>query len=378
MKILHLIPSLFGVDGGIGGAERYAVELVRALRSQGDVRLVTFGERRARVSADGVSVEVVKGWKVRGQEFNRLGPGILGFAAWAEVIHCHQHHVLASSLLALCGRATGRPVVATDHGGGGFDFSWYLNTDRLFAAHLHVSDFSLRQADHAPSVRSAVVHGGVDAHRFVPGRWDSPRDRVLFVGRVLPHKGVHNLIEALPDHLYLDVIGPFLDERYVRELRRMAVGRRVTFHGTVDGATLESAYRHALCIVLPSVREDLYGAVTEVPELLGQTLLEGMSSGIPAVCSDAGAMEEVVLHRRTGLVVPQDDVGALRDALSALADDQVQSHQWGVQGRARVLEQFTWESVASKCMATYRSLLRTRPGSGLAGGGATMWRQGPG
>jgi glycosyltransferase involved in cell wall biosynthesis len=359
VKVLHVVPAVFGAEGTIGGAERYVTELVRTMSGDADVRLVAYGTDRTRVFANGVHVDVVAGHPIRGQWSNPIGFGVLKHAVWADVIHCHQHHILSSSLLAAFGRASSRPVVATDHGGGGLDLSWYVNTDRLFSAHLHVSQFSRRTSGHGPNVRAEVVYGGVDAARFQPGPWDSPRDRVLFVGRVLPHKGVHTLIAALPEALSLDIVGPLTDRRYGDELQALAAaaGGRVTFHGAVSETDLTSFYRGALCIVLPSVTMDPYGGVTPAPELLGQTLLEGMASGLPAVCTDVGALTEVVIHGHTGLVVQERAPDALRRALSDLAGNQEQARRWGQYARARTFDHFSWSTVACRCVAVYRELL---------------------
>jgi glycosyltransferase involved in cell wall biosynthesis len=356
MRVLHVVPAVFGPDGNIGGAERYAVELVKALRRSADVRLVSFGDRAATVDVDGLRVDVLPGRRVRGHPFNRVSARIVAPFRWADVVHCHQQHIVSSSLLAMLGRLTGKPVVVTDHGGGGWDLSQYVSTDRLYAAHLHVSAFSRGQKGHASWRRAEVIYGGVDVARFRPAPWTGPRRRVLFVGRVLPHKGVHDLIAALADGPALDVIGPLSDAGYAQRLQELARGRDVVFHGAVDDRRLEQAYRDALCVVLPSSCRSDYHAFTPVPELLGQTLLEGMASGIPAICTDAGAMSEVVVDGRTGFVVPQNDPAAIHSALGRLAGDLRMAEAMGRHGRERVLERFSWDRVAEACLVRYRAV----------------------
>jgi len=83
----------------------------------------------------------------------------------------------------------------------------------------------------------------------------------------------------------------------------MAAGKRVTFQHDLDDAGLIQAYRGALCVVLPSVYRTMYGVEYQVPELLGQTLLEGMACGRPSsapaspACPKSSRMG-VRLHRR--------------------------------------------------------------------------------
>lgn len=90
------------------------------------------------------------------------------------------------------------------------------------------------------------------------------------------------------------------DVIHCHQLQGLAEGRRVTFHeGYADDALL-AAYHRALCIVLPSVYESEFGGLNLVPELLGQTLLEGMACGLPAVCTDVASLPEVVENGVTG------------------------------------------------------------------------------
>jgi len=196
-----------------------------------------------------------------------------------------------------------------------------------------------------------VVYGGVDTARFSPG--GGAGDRVLFVGRLLPHKGVEHLIEALPAGMGLDVAGPLLDERYASDLRGLAQGKDVAFHHDWDDARLADAYRAALCVALPSVYTDRYGSHSPVPELLGQTLLEGMASGRPAVCTRVGGMPEVVADGVTGFVVPPGDPAALRAALERLRDDRALAGALGAAGRDHVLEHFTWARTVERCLDAY-------------------------
>src|SRR4029077_6367310 len=114
-------------------------------------------------------------------------------------------------------RLTGRRVVVTDHGGGGWDVSGYLSTDRWYHRHLHVSEFSRKTLGHAQNSRSSGILGGVDTVKFSPG--DVPREKtVLFVGRLLPHKGVNDLVNALPAEIPAELIGPSDNQKFLDDL----------------------------------------------------------------------------------------------------------------------------------------------------------------
>src|SRR5207249_3100812 len=116
-----------------------------------------------------------------------------------------------------------------------------------------------------------------------------------------------------------------------------------------------AAYRAALCIVLPSVYTDMYGAETKVPELLGQTLLEGMACGLPAICTSVASMPEVVIDGVTGFVVPPNDPHALSEKIVWLRNHPNRARSMGEAAREHVLETFTWRRVVQRCLEIYQA-----------------------
>jgi len=192
----------------------------------------------------------------------------------------------------------------------------------------------------------------VDAARFSPGT--SARDiECLFVGRLLPHKGVDALVEAVPTDMRTVIAGPAPDSRYLADLRALAQGKQVQFVHDADDDALVALYRRAQVVVLPSLYRDRYGAETRVPELLGQTLLEGMAAGAATICTDVASLPELVIDDVTGLVVPPNDVGALRSAVCALRDHPERAAEMGRRGRERALTEFTWSGVVDRCLQAY-------------------------
>ena len=353
-RVVHIVPALFGEDGVFGGAERYAHELARCMADQTPTRLVTFSQVPVRHSVGQLDVRVLgPAWRVRGQPFNPFHPGMVRHLAWANVVHCHQRAVVASSFSAAFCRASGRRVFVSDLGGGGWDISEYVSTDRWFHAHLHISEYSRSLFGHAGWDRAHVILGGVDIERFAPDPTIPKESLVVFVGRLMPHKGVNDLIEALPAGLTLEVIGRPYHDGFFADLKRLAVGKSVVFRPDCDDLELVRAYRRAVCVVLPSVYRMIYGDETRVPELLGQTLLEGMACGTPAVCTNVASMPEVVVDEQTGFVVPPNDPSALRARLVFLRDHPEEAVEMGRAGRQRVLTLFTWQSVVAKCLEAY-------------------------
>src|SRR5262245_15434189 len=249
--VVHVVPALFGPRGVVGGAERYAWELARHMAQATPTTIVSFAQRPS-VEVVGRLRVCVLGppWLVRGQPSNPLSLDLFRRLAEADVVHCHQQHILASSLAALFCRLSGRRVFVSDLGGGGWDLSGYVSTDRWYHGHLHISAYSRRIFGHEGNPRAHVILGGVDTQLFSP----APTARhggVLFVGRLLAHKGINDLIDAVPADLPLDIIGRPYDERYHRDLLARAEGKRVRFHHGCTDAELVQAYRSASCLVLP-------------------------------------------------------------------------------------------------------------------------------
>jgi glycosyltransferase involved in cell wall biosynthesis len=357
MQVLHLVPALFQKSGGIvGGAERYAFEIARHMAPQTPTRLVAFGDNDYTQQLGALTVRTIgKPWYIRGQRSNPVSIHLVSELLKADIVHCHQRHIIASSFAAALCRISGRRIFVSDLGGGGWDISGYVSTDRWYHGHLHISEYSRRYFGHQQNSNAHVILGGVDAEKFSPCASVQRELMVLFVGRILPHKGINYLIEALPQGLTLEIIGHVVDQRFLDDLHCLAAGKRVVFRHDCDDDAIIDAYRRALCVVLPSVYRDLYGNETRVPELLGQTLLEGMACGAPVICTDVASMPEIVLDGVTGFIVPPHEPGILQQKIQWLADHSGEAAAMGGAGRGRVLEKFTWDQVVRRCLAIYRN-----------------------
>lgn len=365
-RVVHIVPSFFRKEGGVlGGAERYALELARAMAVRVPTALYSFGPAAERDAIDRLDVRIFRTLvHVRSRGGNPLAPRMLAALGGFDVIHCHQRGMLFSSLSAAAGRLFGRRVFVSDLGGGAWDLSAYVSTERWYHGHLHISQYSRRLIDRADDPRHAVILGGVDTEKFAPAPSVPRGGGVLFVGRLLPHKGVIDLVDAVDPDTPLELIGQPYDARYAADLTTAAAGKRVTFRHDCDDAALVDAYRRTAVIVLPSVYEDRYGGKTRVPELLGQTLLEGMACGAPAICTDVASMPEVVEDGVTGFIVPPNDPHALGARIQWLRAHPEEAARMGDAARRRVLEHFTWSRVVDRCLAAYAAGAPARPAVG--------------
>jgi glycosyltransferase involved in cell wall biosynthesis len=357
MRVIHVVPTPFGAGGLFGGGERYPLELARALAAHVDCELVSFG-RHAAVEREPSGLLrrtlATRVW-AGGHPAHPLAPGLFAALSRAHVVHTHHMRSLPSRLAAVAGRVRRQRLVVTDHGLQGDD--WFGVLPRLFDAFLAVSAYSARELG-APPSRTRVIYGGADPIRYAPEP-GAARHGALFVGRLTPHKGVDVLLRALPPGAHLRVVGsaghdPRLPEReYPRLLVELAAGRNVHFVGTAPDAELPGLYRSASVLVLPSVERTIYGRQIRVSELLGLAVLEAMASGTPVIASAVGGLPEIVQDGVTGYLVPPGDVRGLEDRLALVLGDADHAARLGANARETVLERFTWQHVAQRCLDVY-------------------------
>jgi glycosyltransferase involved in cell wall biosynthesis len=74
------------------------------------------------------------------------------------------------------------------------------------------------------------------------------------------------------------------------------------------------------------------------------------------VCSRVGGLPEIVEHGETGFLVEPGDVAGLRDRLALLLADRATARRLGDNARRHVLERFTWEHCAHRCLAAYTAM----------------------
>jgi len=120
-------------------------------------------------------------------------------------------------------------------------------------------------------------------------------------------------------------------------------------------ATLVVAAVVLVCLVLPSVYRTADGHHTDVPELLGQTLIEAMACATPVICTRVASMPEIVVDGVSGFILEPGDSATLRSRLEWLAAHPAEACSMGAAGRARVLERFQWSDVVKRCLDAYQT-----------------------
>lgn len=140
--------------------------------------------------------------------------------------------------------------------------------------------------------------------------------RLLFLGNVIPRKGLHTLLTAISGlpagSVCLDVVGSLkADPGYARRIRSQSAGiaprAAVRFHGILDDDSLQAQLAQAHVMVVPSSYEGF-----------GIVYLEGMAFGLPAIGTTAGGAGEVIIPAENGYMIAPADAVTLAAHLMAL------------------------------------------------------------
>ena len=356
MRILHLAKYYWPRSGGMERVVQSLAEGAANLGHQVEVVAVQSMRRGGEPGRQRSSVTRAFSFGALGSQ--EIAPGYIA-AAWkrADVIHVHHPHPLADVACLL--RAGGTPVVVTQH------------ADTACSAYHPVARLVLRRAraivvpSRAHLALAAELRGFENKVEVIPfgieeSRWSvvpppppGAGPRALFIGRLVPFKGVDILLRALervPD-LRLDIVGSGPEGPRLRTLAQaLAVADRVRWYGEYPDEDLPRRMADADFLVLPSVT---------VEEMFGLVVLEAMAAGRPVITTAVpSAVREVNVPNETGLEVPLRDVGALAAALETLGRDAPLRQRMGAAGRRRVLENFTQSAMAVKHIALYERVIQ--------------------
>lgn len=257
-------------------------------------------------------------------------------------------------------RELGVPIVAHFHG---LDLSqslrnrWYRwslwpNLHRFDAAVCVGSHQKRLLVEHGmPEERVHLIPCGVPASGFTPVEERPRRGPVRFitVGRLVEWKGPHRSVEAFARVVRagidatLDVVGdgPMLAQ-IESQARDLGVADLVRLHGDRPPVAVRDMLRESDVFLAHSLNAQ--GA----SEGFGVALAEASATGLPVVATRCGGIEDQVVHAETGLLVAQHDVGAMAEAMTALARDPDLRRRLGRAGRARVVERFDTEGQVYK------------------------------
>jgi glycosyltransferase involved in cell wall biosynthesis len=292
-------------------------------------------------------------------------------------------------------RSSGTPFVVTLHALGKVRRLHQGDDDGFPAARTAIETELVRTADRviaecpqdlqdlvslycAPPWRISTVPCGFDPGEFAPVDRAAARRAlgladdtfvVLQLGRLVPRKGVDNVIRALAllrarhgvDARLLVVGGDAADPATSRcpELARLrgiaaasGAAAAVQFVGRRERSALRGYYGAADAFV-----------TTPWYEPFGITPLEAMACGTPVVGARVGGVQSTVVDGVTGFLVPPRDPAALAERLAVLARQPTLARAMGRAGMRRARSLYTWDRVTAQLAAIYLDVARRRPAS---------------
>ncbi|MEA2685719.1 MAG: alpha-maltose-phosphate synthase [Actinomycetota bacterium] len=378
-----------------GGAGVHAAYLSRSLADLVDLDVHCFGAPR-----EAPNVTAHPPWPEAAAGANGDVLGVLSVdlrlaavAAGADVVHTHTWYANMGGHLAKV--LHGIPHVMTTHSleprrpwkaeqlGQGYALSSWIERTAIEAADGIVAVSAGMRTDILetyPAVdpdRVVVIPNGIDSDEYQPDPStdalaplgiDPDRPSVVFVGRMTRQKGIEHALDAArfidADAQVVLCAGAPDTPEIGAEFRARAAelassrGKVVWVEEMVPRTTLVQILSHASVFLCPSVYEPF-----------GITNLEAMACEIPVVASAVGGIPEVVVDGETGWLVgievdenglPSDpDAFARRLAarVNQLLADPDRAREMGRAGRRRVLEHFSWPSIAARTVELYERLL---------------------
>lgn len=340
MKVVHISPTYFSSDSVLGGGERFVEELAKAMSRYAGVEIISFGQADKTVSLnDNLKLYIFKRWNK--SILNPINPFFLKRLKEADIIHCHQYMIYPTKLAIILAKILKKKIFVTDLGLASPNPTWYFDWSSWIDKFLAISEFSGKVLGRHYA-RKEVIYAGVDMEKYRPAA--QKENKVLFVGRLRPPKGVEYLIEAMPPDIELDIVGQPYNNSYCRLLQKLAADKRVMFLYDLTDRQIVSKFAKASLLVLPSLNNS---------ELFGLVLLEAMASECAVIGTNTGGIPEIIVEGKTGFIVSPNDPVALREKIEYLIGNPDIAFQMGQAGRRRAEEMFTWDLVAKRCLKAY-------------------------
>lgn len=228
-----------------------------------------------------------------------------------------------------------------------------------------ISSYTAREIAELAHTSVRVIPYGLGFAETLPGAKRSHAESrdgsflILYVGNLIPRKGVRFLIDALhrlPPSIpaKLLILGEGSERaRLEAQVRELGLEGRVSMPGRVPEADLHRAFHDAKVMVLPSIvdaRGDTEG--------LGVVLLEAMSYRIPVIGSAIGGITDIIADGETGLLIPPEDPAAIAQAIERVATDPAFADRLALAGKDRVRERFGWDAIIKAWQECYEAALR--------------------
>ena len=300
-----------------------------------------------------------------------------------DVFHTHDFHQFSSLAAFLSSKLRKKPFVITQNAYADMPLLYstkrvYFEAFRLFKA--SVGRTVLDGADHfialtslaknyliklgVPEDKITIIPIGVDENKFLPlNNKTAYREKlklvdnpvVLCVSRLIRNKGIHTLLQAFKKVVLavpnsrLVVVGK---GRYFAELARLTdvlrLREKVHFIKFIPHQDVHSVYTMADVFVLPTLLVEVFGIV----------VVEAMMSELPVIASKLGGIQDIIIDRECGFLVPPNNPDAIADKIILLLTDRGLRRRLGRNARKRAIEKYSWSVIAEKTIRIYKELMR--------------------
>jgi glycosyltransferase involved in cell wall biosynthesis len=376
MRLLHVVPSYLPAVR-YGGPIKSVHALCSALALRGhDVHVFTTNVDGAGhsqvplgrpVECDGVKVWYFPSRLRRLYWSPLMARALKENTRQFDLVHLHSIFLWPTSAAARAARAAGVPYVLSPRGmlvkelfrarSRYAKIAWMAMFERANLAHaagIHVTsrveaaalqEFACRLAG-----RILLVPNGVHTAQEIASADHPHPPYLLMLGRINWKKRIDIALQtvALVDGLRLVIAGGD-DENLAADLRRAAVelgvDGRVDFIGPVDDVQKSKLLREALALLMPSISENF-----------GNSAMESMAEGTPAIVTPEVGVAEIIEASGAGFVVASNPA-AFADAVRQLQRDPELRAQMGEKARMAVAADYSWSAIAARMESEYSALL---------------------
>lgn len=209
------------------------------------------------------------------------------------------------------------------------------------------SDLKALALKTTPNLDIKIIPNGVDTEYFIPDRRIKKEKAILFVGRLIKRKRADLLLRAfgsLPEKTKNQwrvwIVGSGPEEKDLKNLaKKLGIEDAVKFFGQRKRNDLKQIYLRASLFVLPSENEGM-----------SNTVLEAVSSGLPAIVTDTGGNREIISNNN-GIII-RNGSAELKRALKRLIKNDKALIRSGEKSRNKALS-FGWDSVGRQYLSLY-------------------------
>lgn len=374
-KLKILVLGTRGIPAIQGGVERHCEQLYPRIAACGHtVFLCTRSPYVKNRAASYRGVNLIHSYAPRKKSFEAIIHTFLGLMKARlispDLVHIH---AVGPSLLTPLAKLLGLRVVVTNHGpdyerqkwGRGAKYILKLGEKLggLYADEVIVISRLIQDIIRTRCRREAIlIPNGVELplencgtdfltrYQLQPGKY------ILTVGRFVPEKGFHDLIDAFrqsfngssKNGFKLVIAGDADHETHYSTLLRKKVGQdpqRIVLTGFVTGEALGQLYQHARLFVLPSYHEGLPLA-----------LLEAMSYGLSVLVSDIAAHKEIGLDSRRYFRC--GDIDDLRAKMEFFLDKELPDEE-KQKMRRQIEEKYNWDKIAEQTIEVYQRVVNS-------------------